>query len=112
MAQLQARAQAQRLAAQLAMLEAGDELAPLRNVFNVIRAATGAFSRGRPAAGLTATLAKFGIGHPWLTSAVVAAALRAGRRHPLALALAAAIGAAAWWLASAPARDEAEGPGQ
>lgn len=112
MAQLQARAQAQRLAAQLAMLEVGEQLAPLRSAFNLIRAATGAFSPGRPTAGLVATLAKFGIGHPWLTSAAAAAALRAGRHHPLALAVAAVIGAATWWLISAPARGEEEGPGQ
>jgi hypothetical protein len=111
-AQLQARAQAQRLAAQLAMLEAHEQLAPLRNGYNMVRAAAGVLSPGRPAGNAIAALARFGSGHPWLASAVAAAAVRVARRRPLAIALAAGIVAVAWWLWRSPARAEQQGQGQ
>jgi hypothetical protein len=38
------------------------------------------------------------VGHPWLASVAAGAALRLLRRHPVALLLAMAAGAAAWWL--------------
>jgi hypothetical protein len=111
-AQLQARAQAQRLAVQLALLEAREQLAPLRNVYNGLRAAAGALSPTRPAGGVIVPLARFGMGHPWLTSTVAAAAIRAARRRPLAVALAAGVGAIVWWLWRAPVRVEAQGRAQ
>lgn len=101
-AQLEARAQAQRLAAQLAMLEAREQLAPLRSAYGFVSAAAGALSPNRPASGLLGSAARFGIGHPWLASAVAAAALRGARRQPLVVALATGVGLAAWWLLRAP----------
>lgn len=107
-AQLLARAQAQRLAAQLAIIEAQEQLAPLRSGMHMVRAVAGAFAPGRAADGVVSALAKFGLGHPWLVSAVGAAVLRAALRRPLALVLAVAVGAAVRWLrqGAAPAQGE------
>ena len=101
-AQLQARAQAQRLAAQLAILETREQLAPLRSTAGVIGAAARLLSAQRTGGGVVAGLTRLGISHPWLASAAVAAAVRGARRRPLPLALAAAVGAVAWWLLRAP----------
>ncbi len=91
---LQAQAQAQRVSAQLAILEARDQLAPLRSAAGVIGAAVHALSAG----GAIGKMAKFGVGHPWVISSLGTVAIRLLRRRPLALLLAAAAGAAAWWL--------------
>jgi len=97
-AQLQARAHAQRLAAQLAILEVREQLVPVRSAVGMIGAAARVFSPRGSAGGTIAALAKLGVSHPWFASAVAAVAMRMLRRRPLALLLAAAAGAAAWWL--------------
>lgn len=101
-AQLQARAQAQRLAAQLAILEANEQLAPLRSAVGLVSAAVHVLQPRGPVAGALAGVTKFGIGHPWLVSMVAAAALRGLRRRPYAVLLALAAGAGAWWLLRPP----------
>jgi len=103
-AELQARAQAQRLAAQLAILEAREQLAPLRTAAAVIGAAARALSPGGAVGGTVGRLVKFGAGHPWIIPAVSAATLSLVRRRPIAVLLAAAAGAAAWWLLRPTAR--------
>ena len=97
-ARLQASAHAQRLAAQLAIIEARDELAPLRSAAGLIRTVVRVFSPAGTAGGMIGTAARLGISHPWLGPAVAAAALRLLRRRPLAFLLAAAAGVTAWWL--------------
>lgn len=97
-AQLQAQAQAQRLAAQLAILQAREQLAPLKSAAGVIGMAVHALAPGGAAGGTIGTLAKFGIAHPWISSAAGTFAWRLARRRPLVMLLAAAAGAAAWWL--------------
>jgi hypothetical protein len=96
-AQLKAQAHAQRLAAQLAILEAREQLAPLRSAAAVIGVAARALSPAG-AGGAIGRLGRFGLGHPWLASTAIGLAWRLLRRRPLALLLAAAAGAAAWWL--------------
>lgn len=98
MAQLQAQAHAQRLAAQLAILEARDQLAPLKSAAGVIGMAVHALAPGGAAGSAIGKLAKFGIGHPWLSSTAGTLAWRLVRRRPLVILLAAAAGAATWWL--------------
>ncbi len=107
-AQLQARAHAQRLAAQLAMLEAREQMAPLRSAYGVISAAARMLSPKQPARSVAGALTRFGLDHPWLSSALAAAAVRTVRRWPLAVALGAGIGAAAWWLLRPTASKVAE----
>ncbi len=97
-AQLQARAQAQRLAAQLALLDAREQLAPLRTAAVVIGVAARALSSSAGAGGAAGRLMRFGIGHPWVSSAVAAGVLRVVKGRLIALLLAAAAGAAVWWL--------------
>jgi hypothetical protein len=97
-AQLQAQAQAQRLAAQLAIFEAKEQLAPLKSAAGVLGMAVHALSPGGAAGGTIGKLAKFGIGHPWVSSTLGTLAWRLVRRRPTALLIAAAAGAAAWWL--------------
>jgi hypothetical protein len=97
-AQLQARAQAQRLGAQLAILETREQLAPLRTAAAVIGAAARALSPGGAVGGAVGALTRLGVGHPWVSSALAAAALRLVGRRPIAVLIAAATGAAAWWL--------------
>jgi len=97
-AQLQAQGQAQRLAAQLAIFEAREQLAPLRSVAGVIGLAVRALSPGAAAGGAVGRLARFGVGHPWISSTVGTVAWRLLRRRPVALLIAALAGAAAWWL--------------
>jgi hypothetical protein len=97
-AQLQARGQAQRLAAQLAMLDAREQLAPLRTAAAVIGVAARALSPSGAAGGAAGRLLRFGIGHPWVSSAVAAGVLRVVKGRLIALLLAAAAGAAVWWL--------------
>jgi len=103
-AQLQAQAHAQRLAAQLAIFEARDQLAPLKSAAGVIGMAVHALSPKGAAGGTIGSLARFGIGHPWLSSTVTALAWRLVRRRPIAVLIAAATGAAAWWLFRPKAR--------
>lgn len=103
-AQLEARAQAQRLAVQLALLDAHEQLAPLRNAYHGLRAVAGALSPEQPAGRAIDGLARFGVGHPWLASVVAAVAMRVARRRPLAFVLAAGAGAVVWWLWRAPSR--------
>ena len=111
-AQLQAQANAQRLAAQLAILEARDQLAPLKSAAGVIGMALHALAPGGAAGRPIVKLARFGIGHPWVSSTIGALAWRLVRRRPIALLVAAAAGAAAWWLLRKSARSDApEGPG-
>lgn len=110
-AQLQAQASAQRLAAQLAILEARDQLAPLKSAAGVIGMAVHALAPGGAAGGAIGKLAKFGIGHPWLSSTLGSLAWRLVRRRPVALLIAAAAGAAAWWFLRPNARPgAAQGP--
>lgn len=97
-AQLMARAQAQRLAAQLAIFEAREQLAPLRSAAGVLGVAARALSPKGTTGSLIATASRFLIGHPWLASAVTAGAWRLLRRRPISLLIAVAAGAAAWWL--------------
>lgn len=111
-AQLQAQAHAQRLAAQLAILEARDQLAPLKSAAGVIGMAVHALSPGGTAAGAIGKLTRFGINHPWLASTTASLAWRLMRRRPVALLVAAAAGATAWWLLrpKAPAATVQEPP--
>jgi hypothetical protein len=97
-AQLQAQAQAQRLAAQLAIFEAKEQLAPLKSAAGVLGMAVHALSPGGVAGGTIGRLAKFGIGPPWVSYTLGTLAWRLVRRRPTALLIAAAAGAAAWWL--------------
>ena len=97
-AHLKASAQAERLAAEVAIFEARGQLAPLRSAAGVVRLAVRAFSPTVGAGGLIVTGSKYLIGRPWLASALMAGAMRLLRRHPVALLLALASGAAAWWL--------------
>lgn len=97
-AQLQAQAHAQRLAAQLALFEAREQLAPLRSAAGVVSMAVHALSAGGSAGGTIGRLARFGVGHPWLSSTLGTLAWRLVRRRPVALLTAAAASAAAWWL--------------
>jgi hypothetical protein len=109
-AQLQARAQAERLATQLAIHEAREELAPLRSAAGVIGAAARALSAGATAGGIASTLAKTGMRYPWVASIAAGAALKVLRRRPITLLIAAAAGAAAWWLLRPPARERNAAP--
>lgn len=95
---LQARGHAQRLSAQLALLEAGEQLAPLRTVARMLGGSARAFAPGRTGGSVAGWLSRAGRDHPWLTSVLVAGALRWLRRSPLVLVLAAAGAGAAWWL--------------
>jgi hypothetical protein len=95
---LQARGHAQRLSAQLALLEAGEQLAPLRTVARVLGGTARAFAPGKAGGSVAGWLGRAGRDHPWLTSVLAAGALRWLRRSPLALVLAAAGAGAAWWL--------------
>jgi hypothetical protein len=97
-AQLQAQGHAQRLAAQLAIFEAREQLAPLKSAAGVIGMAIHALAPGGAAGGTIARLAKFGIGHPWVSSTLGTLAWRLVRRRPIVLLMAAASAAAAWWL--------------
>jgi len=69
-AHLQAQAHAQRLATQLAIFEAREQLAPLRSAAGVLSMAVRALSPGGAAGGTIGRLARFGVGHPWLSSTV------------------------------------------
>lgn len=95
---LQARAQAQRLSAQMALLEAGEQLAPLRTAARLIGGTARVFSRASTGGSVAGWLGKAGREHPWLTSVAAAGVLRWVRRRPVALLLAAAGAGAAWWL--------------
>lgn len=95
---LQARGEAQRLSAQLAVLEARNQFTPLRAAAGVVGLAAKSLSPGQPAGNAVSALAKFGAGRPWLMSALSSLALRLLRRHPLTFGLALAGGAVAWWL--------------
>jgi hypothetical protein len=97
-AQLQAQGHAQRLAAQLAILEAREQLAPLSSAAGVIGAAVHALSPSGAAGGTIGRLARFGVGHPWVSSTVGTLAWRVLRGRPIALLVAAVTAAAAWWL--------------
>lgn len=103
-AQLQAQAHAQRLGAQLAILEAREQLAPVKSAVGVIGMVVRALSPSNAAGGSIGRLARFGIGHPWISSTVGAFAWRVLRRRPLVLLIAAGAGAAAWWLTRSSAR--------
>jgi hypothetical protein len=107
-AQLRARAQAERLATQLAILEAREQMAPLRSAAGVIGVAVRALSPGG-SGGAIGRLGRFGIDHPWLASTVAGLVWRLLRRRPLALLLAAAAGAAAWWLLRPPGQGGTRG---
>ena len=111
-AQLQAQAHVQRLAAQLAIFEAREQLAPLKSAAGVIGMAVRALSPAGAAGGAIGRLTRFGIGHPWVSSTAAAFAWRVLRRRPMALLIAAAAGAAAWWLwrPRAPSATEPEPP--
>lgn len=97
-AQLQAQGHAQRLATQLAIFEAREQLAPLASAAGVIGVAVHALSPSGAAGGAIGRLARFGVGHPWISSTVGTVAWRVLRRRPIALLAAAAAAAAAWWL--------------
>lgn len=97
-AQLQAQAHAQRLAAQLAIFEAREQLEPLKSAAGIVGMAVQALSPAGAAGGRIGRLARFGIGHPWISSTAATFAWRLLRRRPMALLIAAAAGAAAWRL--------------
>jgi hypothetical protein len=106
-AQLRARGQAQRLAAQLALLEAREQLAPLRSTLGAVRGVARIFSGRSGAGGTLGAAARFGIAHPSLLLTVGGIAWRALRRRPVGLLLAVGLGAVAWWLLRpAPARSD------
>lgn len=100
---LQARAEAQRMSAQLALLESRRQLSPLRAAAGVVGLAAKALSPGRPAGNGASALARLGAARPWLTSTVASLAWRLLRRHPLSFGLALLGGAVAWWLLRPPA---------
>lgn len=95
---LQARAEAQRLSAQFALVESRRQLSPLRAAAGVVGLAAKALSRGRPDGNAASALARFGAARPWLTSTVASLGWRLLRRHPLSFGLALLAGAVAWWL--------------
>jgi hypothetical protein len=95
---LLARGHSQRLAAQLALLDAREQLAPLRTAATTLSAAAGLFSSRSSVGGALRSLAGFAIGKPQLVLPIVTLAWSLLRRRPLALTLAAAAAAAAWWL--------------
>jgi hypothetical protein len=107
---LLAQGEAQRLAAALAIHEARGQLAPLRSAVGVVGVVTRALSPGG-AGGAIGALARLLVGHPMLSSALLAGGWRLLRARPAALLVAAAAGAAAWWLlrpgsaAARPARE-------
>jgi hypothetical protein len=103
---LQARGEAQRLSAQLAVLETKQQLTPLRAAAGVVGLAAKSLSPGQPAGNAVSALAKFGVGRPWLMSALSSLALQLLRRHPLIFGLALAGGAVAWWLLRPPPGSE------
>ena len=75
-AHLMARAQAERLAAEVAIFEARGQLAPLRSAAGVLQLAVRALSPKGTAGSLIATGSRYLVGHPWLASALTAGALR------------------------------------
>lgn len=106
---LLAQGQAQRLGAQLAILEAHDQLSPLRSVATALRAVARMVGPGRTPSSVAGMVAKFSLGHPWIVSLAAPIVMRLLRRRPLALAVAAAAGVAAWWLLRpSPAQDPTE----
>lgn len=108
-AQLLARAQAERVAAEFAIYEVREQFAPLRSAAGVLGAAARVLSPGGAAGDVIGTTARLAVRNPWLTSVVVAGAARLLRRRPIALLLPAAAAAAAWWLLR-PAPRPANGP--
>jgi hypothetical protein len=97
-AQLLAEGHAHRLATQLAIHEAREQLAPLRSAVTFVGGVARLFRRGGAAGGVAGAVARFGAGHPWTASTLAMAAWRLLRRHPAAMFAAVAAGATAWWL--------------
>jgi hypothetical protein len=97
-AQLLARARAERLATELAIYEAREQLAPLRSAAGIFNRAAGVLSAKGTAGRLISAGSRYLVGHPWLVPAVAGAGLRLLRRRPVALLLALGAGAVAWWL--------------
>jgi len=112
-AQLLANAEVQRLAAELAIYEAREQLAPLRSAAGVLGVTARALAPSVATGRVIEAAARFVVGHPWLGSALAAGAMRLLRRRPLALLLAGATAAAAWWLLRPEPRpaDKMERPG-
>jgi hypothetical protein len=112
-AQLLAEGQAHRLATQLAIHEAREQLAPLRSVAGFVGGVARLVSRGSTTGRFAGVLTRLGAGHPWTASTLALAAWRLLRRHPAATLAALGAGAAAWWLLrpTMPATD-AEGGGE
>jgi hypothetical protein len=100
---LQARGQGQRLAAQLALLEAREQLAPLRSAAGTVAAAARLFSPGSSIGEGLRSLVRVGLGRPQLVLPVATLAWGLLRRRPFAVAIAAAAGTLAWWLFRGPA---------
>ncbi len=108
-AQLKAEAHAQRLAAQLAIFEAREQLAPLKSAAGMVGMAVRALSPQGAAGSAIGRFARFGIGHPWISSTAATFAWRLLRRRPVVVLVAAAAGATAWWLLR-PTAGDGSGP--
>jgi hypothetical protein len=108
---LQARGQSQRLAAQLALLEAREQLAPLRSAAGTLTAAARLFSPGSSVGEALRSLVRVGLGRPQLVLPVATLAWGLLRRRPFAVAIAAAAGTLAWWLFRRPAGEGARPAG-
>lgn len=108
---LLAEGHAHRLATQLAIHEAREQLAPLRSVAGVVGGVARLVSRGSTAGKVAGMLTRLGAGHPWTASTLAVAAWRLLRRHPAATLAAVGAGAAAWWLLR-PSMPVTEGEGE
>jgi len=95
---LQARAHSERLAAQLALLDAREQTASLRSAAGTVLSLVRLFSAESKLGSVLRSLARLGLGRPQLLLPAATLAWGALRRRPLALLLAIAAGATAWWL--------------
>ena len=101
-AELLMRGQVQRLAAQIAMIEARAQLEPARSTLALIGAATKTMSSSASRAPLLSMALQFSRAHPWLTSASVGTVLRWVKRRPLLYLLAGGVGYGVWRLTRPP----------
>lgn len=105
---LQARGHSERLAAQLALLEAREQLAPLQSAAGTVAAVARLFSPHSSIGEALRSLVRVGLGRPQLVLPLATLAWGLLRRRPFAVAIVAAAGAVAWWLFRGP---PAEGSG-
>lgn len=96
------RGQVQRLAAQIALIEARAQLEPARSTLALIGAAARMMSSSASRAPLLSMALQFTRAHPWLTSASVGTVFRWVKRRPLLYALAGGAGYGVWRLTRAP----------